>query len=1183
MASRAPRNGSQPPPQQDPVTRFHNNALLTPTTLMGRLDVPSSTAHADSSSSESDFQPPKQSGFRPTHARSMSNPFPSLFSGRKSGQDSAGRGPPEPDLDRHEGAMAGPSVRKHRRGAPAGSKDFATGNCMTCASLVKWPKELRVFKCTICTTINDLVPVDNGGRGNGASGQRRDAPPGSPASHHRGQPISTQHSKRLVRQCLHSYIARKLCSGSRSNSETGPDSPSYGNRLRPAGAARGHERAHERAVREQGGRQADNGQSTYEPKYVFDEEPSLRPNPLHLSSAMSRSYSSSYHGRPSLGPPSSEAPPSATRRDPSTSHDDGPKRVFKPLEDYIVACLTSFDCVNSSFTTQPPRQPGRPGEVPIRRRPVPSREPQGARQPTEAPREALPMDDIVSGLDPKILLLGDFAENGMWWTGRQDSVARTATTTSTRTEHTSKASISSKSPQVNWSELTDWYSAITNVAEGWFGVYEQVSQDPCFVSPTEKDLQALERDLLQAQAHVQRVLLKATELLLKRPGRPISEPADLRFLLIILENPLLHSDAQQFRGIVQPEIGLFSKVSPPQRSSLPRSGLLSGHHSGIIKRILGLISNSSTECHNQLTNWLAKYHTAPFIRVKDLVSGFLTYRMLRQGDKTQQTHVDITAGLIPEMQAGRSAGAYLHDEIGSGSSKKKKKEPERKIAYAEDWQIMAASRVLALLFAANNLSNMRHGDEALPNSSEAHVVTVRDGVRASGQLLPTSDFYNLMVDNADLVGDFESWESKRAKFSFCQYPFLLSIWAKTKILEYDARRQMQNKARDAFFDSIMTRRNIRQYLTLDVRRDCLVDDSLQAVSEVIGSGSEDVKKALRITFRGEEGIDAGGLRKEWFLLLVREVFNPEHGMFLYDEDSQYCYFNPNSFETSDQFFLVGVVMGLAIYNSTILDVALPPFTFRKLLASAPAHGQGVSAHPRPVMKYTLEDLAEYRPRLARGLRQLLDYDGDVEPTFCLDFVIDTDRYGTAVQVPLCQGGERKPVTNSNRREYADLYVRYLLESAVTRQFEPFKRGFYTVCGGNAFSLFRPEEIELLVRGSDEALDIAALRGVAEYDGWGSRQPDGKEPLVSWFWESFQEATPAEQRRMLLFITGSDRIPAMGASMLSIKISCLGEDSGRYPIARTCFNLLSLWRYESKERLENMLWRAVHESEGFGLK
>jgi E3 ubiquitin-protein ligase HECTD2 len=90
---------------------------------------------------------------------------------------------------------------------------------------------------------------------------------------------------------------------------------------------------------------------------------------------------------------------------------------------------------------------------------------------------------------------------------------------------------------------------------------------------------------------------------------------------------------------------------------------------------------------------------------------------------------------------------------------------------------------------------------------------------------------------------------------------------------------MDKKARDAFFNSIMSRRNFDQYLHLNVRRDCLVEDSLRAVSEVIGSGGEDIKKGIRIAFRGEEGVDAGGLRKEWFLLLVREVFNPDHGTY----------------------------------------------------------------------------------------------------------------------------------------------------------------------------------------------------------------------------------------------------------------------------------------------------------------
>ena len=328
---------------------------------------------------------------------------------------------------------------------------------------------------------------------------------------------------------------------------------------------------------------------------------------------------------------------------------------------------------------------------------------------------------------------------------------------------------------------------------------------------------------------------------------------------------------------------------------------------------------------------------------------------------------------------------------------------------------------------------------------------------------------------------------------------------------------------------------------------------------------------------------SNSLRKEWFLLLVREVFDPEHGLFTYDEESHYCYFNPNSLETSDQFFLVGVVFGLAIYNSTILDVALPPFAFRKLLASAPAYTGPTTSSLRTSGGYTLEDLAAWKPSLARGLQQLLDFEGDVEETFCRDFVADVDRYGQIVQVPLCTNGEKRTVTNSNRREFVDLYIHYLMDIAVAKQYEPFKRGFFTVCGGNALSLFRPEEIELLVRGSDEPLDVSSLRAVATYENWKSTPRGEEDPTVTWFWEAFAEADVKSQRKILGFITGSDRIPAMGATSLTIKMVFMGDNYERFPTARTCFNMLGLYRYRSYAELKGKLWRAVLESEGFGLK
>lgn len=213
---------------------------------------------------------------------------------------------------------------------------------------------------------------------------------------------------------------------------------------------------------------------------------------------------------------------------------------------------------------------------------------------------------------------------------------------------------------------------------------------------------------------------------------------------------------------------------------------------------------------------------------------------------------------------------------------------------------------------------------------------------------------------------------------------------------------------------------------------------------------------------------------------------------------------------------------------------------------------------------------------------LLEYEGDVAETFCYDFVAQVDRYGEIVDVPLCAGGEKRPVTNSNRREFVDLYVHYLLDTAVSRQFEPFKRGFFTVCGGNALSLFRAEEIDLLVRGSDEALDVMSLRAVATYDNWSNPRPESV-PVVQWFWEFFETSPPQAQRKILSFITGSDRIPAMGATSLTIRLACLGDDCSRYPIARTCFNTLGLYRYPTRQKLRHLLWDAVVNSEGFGLK
>ncbi|KAK0634682.1 hypothetical protein B0T17DRAFT_485498 [Bombardia bombarda] len=1152
-------------------SRFTSATRVTDREILDSLQLEADT----SSSSEEDLHPSSHPPRRPTgHARSMSHPFPSLFSSKKkrSGQvaddNSTSESPNEAGhMPKLKVPLKVPPQRGHRNGSSAaGSRDYTTGQCMTCGSLVRWPRGLHVFKCTICVTINDLQPIDWAVKKEGG----RDFVPAAVEDYFEpnNTPISLAHTKALATHCLRSFLESTLRQRSRRASygaqglESSYPPPQSGDRIATS------------TVMPLPIRSRASDAFYLQPPRPGAPEPLLHENPLRHPNTMSRSCSTSFpEGRPAFRDLNYHST-SPSRRNQPPSPGNEPRRMFKQLEDYVVGCFTSYQCLNFSFTAHRSGHYSRHGVEGVRRQQQQHREQQ---QQQPEPRKTPPTADYpIVDLDAKLLLLGNFAENGSWWSGGQEDLipGRTA---SNRSDN-GQSNVSTRNPRIDWQELEEWYMFVIEAARSWPTVYAELVDDDPTLTVSSAVLQELEAQILAGQDHAQRTLLKASETILRRPGRPIRSPHEMRFILIISANPLLHATYKSFAGTFKHTEADFPGRSPES----PRgTGPASGRHSLIIKRIVGLMSNSPSECHNQLVAWFARYPESMFVQLKDLVSGFLAYRLIRQTEKKYEAKIDVTDGLIPSMGAGRSP-ASLHAALGHTSqSGKKQRERKKRIIYQDDWQIKASAQVLGFLFAANNMGHTRSRHGSRPNS--AGYGTANELVQRRGRALATSDFYMTLLDDSDLMADFEAWEQKTAKFAFCQYPFLLSIGAKIQILEHDAKRQMDKKAREAFFDSIMSHRVIQQYLVLDIRRECLVEDSLKAVSEVVSGSEGDVKKGLKINFKGEEGVDAGGLKKEWFLLLVREVFNPDHGMFIYDEDSQYCYFNPNALEPSQQFFLVGVVFGLAIYNSIILDVALPPFTFRKLLAAAPPPSVP-TLQPRQAITYNLSDLAEYRPRLARSFRQLLDYDGDVESSFCLDFVIPTDRYGLIENISLCPGGEHRAVTNANRKEYVDLYVRHVLDTAVTRQFEPFKRGFFKVCGGNALSLFRPEEIELLVRGSDEPLDISSLKAVAGYDNWGTAgDPAEDEPIVQWFWDTFERASPADQRKLLLFITGSDRIPAMGAASLSIRISCLGEDCGRYPTARTCFNVLALWRYPTRRRLEELLWAAVFESEGFGLK
>lgn len=64
--------------------------------------------------------------------------------------------------------------------------------------------------------------------------------------------------------------------------------------------------------------------------------------------------------------------------------------------------------------------------------------------------------------------------------------------------------------------------------------------------------------------------------------------------------------------------------------------------------------------------------------------------------------------------------------------------------------------------------------------------------------------------------------------------------------------------------------------------------------------------------------------------------------------------------------------------------------------------------------------------------------------------------------------------------------------------------------------------------------------------------------------------------------GSDRVPVGGLSRLKLVIARNGSDSDRLPTSHTCYNVLLLPEYTTKEKLEDRLLKAINYSKGFGM-
>ncbi|XP_008061251.1 E3 ubiquitin-protein ligase NEDD4 isoform X2 [Carlito syrichta] len=374
------------------------------------------------------------------------------------------------------------------------------------------------------------------------------------------------------------------------------------------------------------------------------------------------------------------------------------------------------------------------------------------------------------------------------------------------------------------------------------------------------------------------------------------------------------------------------------------------------------------------------------------------------------------------------------------------------------------------------------------------------------------------------------------------------------------------KRKYEFFRRKLKKQNdIPNKFEMKLRRATVLEDSYRRIMGV--KRADFLKARLWIEFDGEKGLDYGGVAREWFFLISKEMFNPYYGLFEYSATDNYTLqINPNSGLCNEDhlsyFKFIGRVAGMAVYHGKLLDgFFIRPF-YKMMLH-------------KPI---TLHDMESVDSEYYNSLRWILEND----PTeLDLRFVIDEELFGQTHQHELKNGGSEIVVNNKNKKEYIYLVIQWRFVNRIQKQMAAFKEGFFELIPQDLIKIFDENELELLMCGLGD-VDVNDWREHTKYKNGYSVNHQ----VIQWFWKAVLMMDSEKRIRLLQFVTGTSRVPMNGFAELygsngpqSFTVEQWGTPE-KLPRAHTCFNRLDLPPYESFEELWDKLQMAIENTQGF---
>ncbi|KAF0992084.1 hypothetical protein HZS_1493, partial [Henneguya salminicola] len=373
------------------------------------------------------------------------------------------------------------------------------------------------------------------------------------------------------------------------------------------------------------------------------------------------------------------------------------------------------------------------------------------------------------------------------------------------------------------------------------------------------------------------------------------------------------------------------------------------------------------------------------------------------------------------------------------------------------------------------------------------------------------------------------------------------------------------KFKNSFRDKMLYFRNLCQELknsgvcTISICRDRLISDSFAAITNY---DLQNLHRRITIKFNNEEGLDFGGLSREWLYNVSHEILNPNYCLFMSLGSSSNYVFEINPLSNTVQnyknyFIFVGRLIGISIFHSKYLDCFFSTAFYKNILN----------------LPCILEDIMQIDKDFYNSINWISKNNIE-EANLDLYFCVDNESFDQLQTFDLKPNGSSIKVTEKNKDEYIKLLVDWKLNYGKQEQMQCVISGVADMVPLTWLSSFTVKEFEMLLCGV-KIYDIDDWKNNTKYKGY-----DKNCKTIIWFWEFIEKIDQHTREQFLLFVTGTSRIPQTGFRDLfgsdgshKFTIEKWGN-ANNLPRAHTCFNRIELPPYASYKDLSSKVLKAL---------